>query len=150
MEHFIRAYYDFWFGVNEAYEQWAKQRGLTSNTLFVLYAVAQRPEDCTQRYICEQLLLPKQTINTILAGLEQKGLIYREMAKEDKRNKLVRLTEAGKRYAEALLADLAEAEGQALAAMSASQRQAFITSSAVFLKELRGAFAREQKEQRED
>lgn len=150
MENFIRAYYDFWFGINEAYEQWAKKRGVTSNTLFVLYAVGERPEECTQRYICERLLLPKQTVNTILAGLEKKGLIFREMALEDKRNKLVRLTEAGEQYAKALLAELAEAEGAALAAMSDDQRQAFITTSEVFLKQLRGAFAWQQEAQKED
>lgn len=146
MEKFIRAYYDFWFGVNEAYEQWAKQWGLHSNALFVLYTIHERPEDCTQRMICEQLLLPKQTINTILDGLEKKGLVFREPAKTDKRNKLVRLTESGQQYADELLKALAEAEGAALGAMNDSQRQAFIEGSQLFLQELRGAFAQQQKE----
>ena len=150
MTDFIGAYYDFWFGVNEAYEQWAKKWGLTSNTLFVLYAIHERPQECTQRYICERLLLPKQTINTILAGLEKKGLIFREIALTDKRNKLVRLTGAGEQYTKILLKALAEAEGAALEAMSLEQRQAFITTSDLFLQQLRGAFARQQEAQKED
>ena len=147
MQNFIRAYYDFWFGVNEAYEQWAKQRGLTANALFVLYTIFEQPKDCTQRLICERLLLPKQTVNTILDGLEKKGLVYRRPAETDKRNKLVCFTEDGQAFAQRLLGELAEAEGAALGAMTVSQRQAFMESSEIFLHELRGAFARQQKEE---
>lgn len=150
METFIQAYYDFWFGVNEAYEQWAKQQGLNSNALFVLYTIHEQQENCTQRMISERLLLPKQTINTILDGLEKKGLVSREPSETDKRNKLVRLTAAGKVYADTLLGALAAAEGAALAEMTETQRQAFTTGSAVFLKQLRRAFAQQLKEQKED
>ena len=150
MEEFIRAYYDFWFGVNEAYEQWAKQQGLTANTLFVLYAIYERPEDCTQRVISERLLLPKQTVNTILDGLEKKGLLYREPSETDKRSKLVRLTAEGKAYADDLLGALAEAESAALAEMTEAQRQAFTSGSAVFLKQLRQSFAQQLTARKED
>ena len=145
MQEIIAAYYDFWFGMNEVYEQWAKKRGLTANGLFVLYAVHQQ-ESCTQRMICEQLLLPKQTVNTILDGFERKGYLYRAPSAEDKRSKRIVLTEAGQAYTDGILAELAQAETAALSAMTAAERQSFIRTSHLFLRQLRAAFAQSREE----
>lgn len=42
----LSAYYDFWFSCNALYEKWAKQQGITVNTLFVIYTVDAYPERC--------------------------------------------------------------------------------------------------------
>ena len=71
----LSAYYDFWFSCNALYEKWAKRQGITVNTLFVIYTVDAYPERCNQRLICEKLMLPKQTVNTILEALTKKGIV---------------------------------------------------------------------------
>lgn len=68
-------YYDLWFGTNAVYERWAKAHGLNNNMLLTLYLLKEYPDDCTQHLICEKLMLPKQTVNSILAGLEAKRLV---------------------------------------------------------------------------
>ena len=66
--------YENWFALNALYDKWAKAHGLTSNGLMTLYAIRIFP-CCTQRTICEALALPKQTVNTILDGMQKKGYI---------------------------------------------------------------------------
>lgn len=75
IQNTLRAYYDFWFSCNALYEKWAKRQGITVNTLFVIYTVNAYQETCNQRLICEKLMLPKQTVNTILEALPRKGIV---------------------------------------------------------------------------
>ncbi len=88
----MQPYYDIWFGLKHLYEQWAKRFDLTSHAMFVLYCIAQGEGRCTQKQICEQLLLPKQTVHTILNGFERKGWLVRQVMELDKRNKNLMLT----------------------------------------------------------
>lgn len=65
----IRRYYQIWLETNELYSQWAEQHGITINTLLVLYMV-RNTERCTQTDLCRMLMLPKQTVNSILKTLK--------------------------------------------------------------------------------
>lgn len=132
----IRNYYSFWFGINALYEAWAKKHGLTSNALFTLYIIHESPTHCTQRFICERLLLPKQTVNTILDSFEKKGYITKKVMSEDRRNKHVLLTESGMEYTDRLLAELYHFEEQALLSMAPENRAGMIENSHLFLNRL--------------
>ena len=76
----IQSYYEFWFGLNEIYERWAKAHGITSNTLFVIHTINEYPDRCTPSVLCKCLLLSKQTVNSILNRLERDGYIQRSEA----------------------------------------------------------------------
>lgn len=136
----IKKYYDDYFSINALYESWAKARGLTSNTLFALYVIHEYPSQCTQRFICEKLLFPKQTVNTILDSFEKKGYIRKEVANDDKRTKYIRLTEEGQKYADGILADLLHFEEKALLNMAPDERASMINSNHAFLEQLTRAF----------
>lgn len=75
LQRIRHGYYDLWFGTNAVYERWAKSHGLNNNLLLTLYLLKEFPNDCTQHLICEKLMLPKQTVNSILSGLEDKGFV---------------------------------------------------------------------------
>lgn len=132
----LEKYYDFWFTLNDIYEKWAKQQGLTFNSLFTLFVIDEYP-NCTQKLICEKILLPKQTVNTILTAFEKKGYIKKEEAKEDKRNKYIILSQEGKKWAQDILSNLYAAEKGALENMSSQHRLSMIEGNQEFLNQLK-------------
>ncbi len=136
IKNYIKSYYDVYFGINALYERWAKERGLTSNALFVLYVIHAYPDQCTQRLICEKLLIPKQTVNTILSSFGKKGYIRKEIAGDDKRNKFILFTEEGQKYADLLLTDMLHFEESALMNMSSDERASMMKGSLAFLEQL--------------
>ena len=103
-------YYALWQEYNAMYEEWAKAHGLSVNSLLVLSALHENQVDCTQKKISQKWLIPKQTTNMILKDFESKKLVELFPMPEDKRNKQIRLTEAGKDYASAILSELREVE----------------------------------------
>lgn len=116
-------YYKSWFRINDIYRVWSKNHGIHDTTLFVLYVINDSPY-CTQNEICDKLFLPKQTVSLILSGLEDNGYIQREINPKDRRNKVVKFTEHGHKYAKAILDELKTAEIEALSNMSEKQRKA--------------------------
>jgi DNA-binding MarR family transcriptional regulator len=139
------SYYEYWFGISAFYESWAKKRGLTSNGLFVLYVIREHPGSCTQRLICEKLLLPKQTVNTILESFEKKGYVLKKTREEDRRNKYLLFTELGQSYTDGLLGELFEFEERALFNMQPSTRTQLLESSHLFLNQLLTSFEAEEE-----
>lgn len=131
----LEEYYNFWFTLNDIYEKWAKKQGLTSNSLFTLFVIKEYP-NCNQKLICDKLMLPKQTINTILTGFEKKGYIKKETKEEDKRNKCIAFTKEGKRYAQEILSKLFSVEKSAFEAMLPEQRFLMMQGNQEFLKQL--------------
>ena len=97
------------------YSRCAKQHDLTTNELFVLDILWFAPEGCTQTEICERLSSNKQTIAAIVTRFWKKGYIVYEEVMDDRRNKRIRFTEAGRTYAGAIIPPAAEAENLAMA-----------------------------------
>lgn len=109
MEH-LNKLYAVWHECDYAYEEWAKLHGLSANGLFVLYAIHEGAEDCTQKKISLRWMIPKQTVNVILKDFKRKGFIELVPMQSDKRNKLIRFTESGKDYADGIISELRQAE----------------------------------------
>lgn len=57
----------------------------------------------TQREICDMLELPKQTVNNIITAFINQGYIDWVASEQDRRAKIIRLTESGMDYAKAEL-----------------------------------------------
>lgn len=84
-----------YFGrIVELYADWAKQEGLSYNKLAVIMTIFYG-EKATQREICSEWALPKQTVSTICKGFEQTGLITYTAGTEDNREKYMALTAKG-------------------------------------------------------
>lgn len=132
----LKQYYESYFIINDVYERLAKLYGLTSTSLFVLQAIHQHQEHCTQRLICETSRFPKQTVNTILTSFENKGYISKQTSLFDKRNKYILLTQAGQRFADTVISDMLHMEESAFQHMEAEERQAMLHGTRAFLHEL--------------
>lgn len=117
----LQRYYALWKDCSAMYEEWAKEQGLSSNGMLVLYSFYSGEEICTQKTICQKWGIPKQTVNTILKDLEQKGYVEMLSLPEDKRNKQIRLTSAGKAYADTVIGKLQEKEMYVVERMGLAQ-----------------------------
>lgn len=106
----INRYYSVWQEFNYVYDDWAKAHGVSVNSLLVLSAVHEGMEACTQKKISQRWRIPKQTVNSVLKDFERKGLVELLPMKEDERNKLIRFTAKGKKYADAIISKLRKVE----------------------------------------
>ncbi len=106
----LNKYYAIWQEYNYVYEEWAKAHGLSVNSLFVLCAIHDGGDDCTQKKISQRWLIPKQTINMVLKDFERRGFTKLFPMPEDKRNKIIRFTKTGKEYADTIISELRKVE----------------------------------------
>ena len=140
-------YYNFWFSLNALYENWAKTKNLTCTSLMILYLIYQNPDTCTQHFICQRLSLPKQTVNSILHGLEQKGYVQKITNNQDKRSKLLSFTDAGLSYAEPILQEMFQLEELALSRFSRQEQENLLHSSGQLVEQLTKTFFPEKQSQ---
>lgn len=70
--------------VNQIYAAWAKRHGMNYNILAVLYTTYNN-DQCSQKFVCEEWCLPKQTVNTTCRDLIASGIITQVQSTEDKR-----------------------------------------------------------------
>jgi len=145
ISQYIKVYYESWFRINNAYNIWAQTRGINYNTLFVLYEVYNNSINCTQRNICDNLILPKQTVSTILDKLEKEEYVYREINERDRRNKIVKLTIKGDMFASELLKELEKAEVEAYKNLSKEERYAITKGLYVFAKAIEKSFLKKEE-----
>ena len=98
----LRRFYALWRENNDIYAEWAQARGLSYFELLVILSLAEGEK--TQRQICDQWTLPKQTVHSILRAFQRQGWVTLEPMEADRRNKAVRLTPAGREKAELVIA----------------------------------------------
>ncbi|WP_099466838.1 MarR family winged helix-turn-helix transcriptional regulator [Konateibacter massiliensis] len=146
IEQLLDAFYDTFYKTEAVYERFAKLHGLTSHSLFVLHVLYKNPEGCTQRFICEQLHYPKQTVNTILVAFEKKDLITKETVAADKRNKYILLTKKGQEYAKRILSNMFQIEETAFSNMTAAERIGLVNGERAFLTHLTNGLRRLEAE----
>lgn len=108
------------------YHNAAGKHRISSNEFWIWYALLILKGDYSQQSICEMWSLPKQTVNTIITNLVKKHYLYLETIPGTRNLKLIRPTETGKAYGEAILHHICTAEQHALDKMSAQERDTCI------------------------
>lgn len=106
----LQRYYTLWKDCTAAYEEWSKEQGLSSNGVLVLYSFYSGDECCTQKSISRKWCIPKQTVNTILKDFQKKGYVEMVSMPDDRRNKLLKLTDSGKLLADEVIGKLRKKE----------------------------------------
>ena len=95
--------------IHGLYSTWAKSKGINYNILTVLCSVYNH-NGCTQRYICDEWCLAKQTVNTTCKELVNAGLLLMEQNKIDKRETNLALTEKGYAFITPIVNELYDIE----------------------------------------
>lgn len=111
-----------WQKVTMMYSDYARSVGINYTSLQILKYISEI-ENCTQKIICEQLFLPKQTVNSIVTSLYKRGYVEMRELAEDRRAKSIHLTARGKEYADSIAERLYHAEYQAMESLSTKQRK---------------------------
>lgn len=96
--------------IDGIYYRSAKALGTKDNTLVLLYALDDGVPH-TQKQICQEWLIPKTTLNTVVRECVEKGYIQLE---PHAREKTVCLTPVGEAYAKRMLKPLYAAEEAAM------------------------------------
>ena len=107
-------------GINRAiikfrgiYSSWSSEHGISYHEMLVLYTIREYGY-CTQKQICDSYLLPKQTINNVIAAMRKCEILELDEAKSKGREKAFTLSEKGKAYALPFLKSLDTVENRAL------------------------------------
>lgn len=116
----------------DVYVRYARRFSIPVKSLFVLNALYYAPEGCTQMEICLKAYSSKQTVSAIVKGYLVQGYVEMAELPIDRRNKLVRLTEAGWKYAEAIVPPLTRAETSAMARLTPEQQNLLVELTTAF------------------
>ena len=124
---------------NMLYGEWAKQHGMSYNMLMILCTLDAGP--CTQKQVSESWMIPKQTVNTIVKGLERQGRV-RFAAGQDQKEKLVCLTAEGQAFAKEILEKMYQMEDRVLEQMGPELCEMLLKSERAFAEALAGEVRR--------
>ena len=105
-------------------------------TLLVVNALFYAKDGMTQTEICGRTFQSKQTVNLIVKNLLADRYVTVAEMPENKRNKIVRMTEAGRAYCEKVVRHITWAEDTAMSMFTAEQQEQLITLSRTFTQNL--------------
>lgn len=118
------------------YDEYAKKHGMLMKTLLVLNVLFYAKEAVTQTEICRRTFQSKQTVNLIIKNLSADGYVTVTEVRENKRSKLVQMTEAGRSYCEKVVRHITWAEDTAMSMFTPEEQKQLIDLSRTFTKNL--------------
>ena len=119
------------------YHQAAVRLGISDNEFWVWYTLFVMGEEYSQQDICEIWSLPKQTVNSVVMNMVKRELIKLEVVPGTRNRKLLRLTDQGKSYGEAVVRPIFEAEYRTIARLTEQERQLCISLLGKYIRYLR-------------
>ena len=118
------------------YDDIALQIGVSQSAFDVLWALCEQGEGCLQRDICKYTYIGKQTVNSSVHKLVANGLLRLEHA-EVGRGMRVYFTEEGRRFVDAYVVPVLEADERAFAESPQEDREAIVRLGVRYLARLK-------------
>ena len=118
------------------YDEYAKGKGILMKTFLVLNVLFYAKDGMTQKAICDKTFQSKQTVSLIIKNLLHDGHVTLEENADDKRNKTVRMTDAGHAYAERPVRHITWAEDTAMSMFTPQEQETLIALSRRFTRNL--------------
>ena len=118
------------------YDEYAKRNGMMMKTLLVVNVLFYAKDGMTQKEICRRTFQSKQTVNLITKNLLAENYVTVTEMPENKRNKIVRMTDAGRTYCEKVVRRITWAEDTAMSMFTPEQQRQLIDLSRTFTKNL--------------
>ena len=128
------------------YDEYAKRNGMMMKTLLVVNVLFYAKEGMTQAEICKRTFQSKQTVNLIIKNLLAHNYVTVTEAPQNKKNKIVRMTEVGAEYCEKVVRHITWAEDTAMSMFTAEEQKQLIELSRTFTKTLAKLVNQEAKE----
>lgn len=111
------------------YHNVAVRFGLSDTAMWVLYLVSCDDKIHTQQELCQTRFFPKQTINTAITKLVQKGYATLKPLPNTKNKKQILLTQQGTEFVKQTVNKLVEAETVAYEQISTEELLAYLELS---------------------
>ena len=144
------AYFTMTKETDRLYGLLAEKRGVSDAMFWVLYAIHFHGNTCTQKDICNLWFMSKQTVNSALKSLHREGYIALETSQEDRRKKLIALTESGSAFVDKHIKPIMDAEEKAMGALAEEERTVLLSSAQRFQEELKAQLSKLQEEREKD
>ena len=96
--------------MDNAYEAYAKSKGLTYLSLMVLDEIYALGDGCTQKQISGDTHYPKQSINLVVKSFLEDGIVELRELPENRKNKGITLTEKGHQLCDEVIVPLLRQE----------------------------------------
>ena len=118
------------------YDEYAKRHGMLMKMLLVVNVLFYAKDGMTQAEICQRTFQSKQTVNLIIKNLLADHYVTVTEIPENRRNKIVKMTEAGQVYCEKVVRHITWAEDTAMSMFTAEEQKQLINLSRTFTKNL--------------
>lgn len=132
------------------YDEYAKRNGMMMKTLLVVnvlfYDTSCHKGGMTQKEICQRTFQSKQTVNAIIKNLLAENYVTVTEVPDNKRNKMVQMTDAGRAYCKKVVQHIAWAEDTAMSMFTPEEQKQLIDLSRTFTKNLARLINQEQKD----
>lgn len=119
------------------YQETVIQLGISENEFWIWYTLINMEGDYSQQDICRIWSLSKQTVNTIISHMAQRGHVRLEAVPGTRNRKSILLTEIGQKYGERIVQPITEAEQRAIKKLPAEDQIACSTALNKYIKFLR-------------
>lgn len=116
----------------------------------MLLSLQEGREPCTQKQICEQWTLPKQTVHSILRNFLEREWVTFHVLENDKRNKGVSFTPAGSAFAGEVIDKLQSLECRVWERLGNEKSNALLESTILYVSYFREENLRLQSERGEE
>lgn len=114
------------------FENYARKNGMQSKALTILMWIYYNPNGITQQRITRKTYSTKQVVNATIKNFKDMGYIFFEENPEDKRTKVIKLTEDGRTYAASILDALEAAENAAMKELTAEEQDVLLRAGEKF------------------
>ena len=128
----LRQLFDIMNETDKMYNVLAKKVDLSFNQLIILYYLRTH-KNVTQKDIASDMLVPKQTINSILNNWIKDGFIIFQN-ESSKKNKIILLSEEGEEVLGVKIDNIMDKENLILSKFSQSEVEALVSSNLEYLK----------------
>lgn len=118
------------------YDEYAKRNGMMMKTLLVTNVLFYAKDGMTQTEICKRTFQSKQTVNLIIRNLLAEEYITVTEVPENKRTKIVRMTDSGRDYCENVVRHITWAEDTAMSMFTQEEQKTLIDLSRTFTERL--------------
>ena len=118
------------------YRQAALQFGLSECAMWVLYFLISSDEPLTQHDLTERIMFPKQTINSAVISLAQKGYIELRTVPKKRSSKQVVMLPEGEQLALNTVKKMRTAEERAVKALGQEKIEQFIALHDEFMTQI--------------
>ena len=108
----IKQLMNIMYNIDVQYMRASNALGYKANMFWFLYSLDNNPP-MSQKQIINDWDMPKTTLNTLVKECEEKGFLTFKSIEGSRREKIIIITESGKKYAQKMLKKIYEAENEA-------------------------------------